>query len=671
VPAERRGCYPRAACTADYAATFCAELTCLPQGFAGECSSALSELHGHGFMPNTQRGDDYASDRDYYGLSTYVRLFEFFGREVGEPVTDSTTAASHYGYFGQWMAPYARTNWIDANAASDANYRGSTATASIEGGLFTATKLGRTKYPKYLAGSSTHAYTPWSDTSKGWGFFERAVECPYLGLVYLSNRLIIPPSGIAYEPSQDTHADDGGIFVGSAWLALPIFHASSPRGPQTVQRNAEDPKVSWTHVIDTAQVRGPVLSYAPEFFTRRWVEWCAFRDTQDSTYNWQLNASTMSGRCIDPSVYQTLGYSPADWMPSTGGEFNSIPNIFHDSSASTEDLGGWTGPTFWKLPQFGYPSAAAQEPYLLDMRTYNSSVYNNMVDMFKVGSPVAEADWPNASAAVFSSGSVHMRADPSGVQFRVRYTTGGGQTDISIDAPMTTSREYYNPGNGTSGSDRDPIETNLFYDWTANRTWSRYAKTVDRQGTLHLASISEAEAPASLRPLEYTEAVRGRANYEPHERFASTTTPMFDATCFACTDAARCEQQVRNVTVESGAVVSYRWFRWRDQPALVALAQEFPSTYTDAYLTHMQTRIEWMHQHWDGAASRTDNFLKRPSKLKHTAELERVLVIAQPPAGVPAFGWVPVSLSEEYPATAEGRRNGGATPGHRHEGGLW
>ena len=587
--------------------------------------------------------------------------------QVGEPVVDSTTAGSHYGYFGQWMSPYARTNHIDSQAASDPNYRGSSGTASIEGGLFTASKLGKTKYPKYLAGSSTHSYTPWSDTSKGWGFFEKAVDCSYLGVVYLSNRLIIPPSGIAYEPTQETYANDGGIFVGSSWLALPIFQASSPRNDQTVQRDTNDPKVSWTHVIDTAQVRGPVLTYAPEFFTRRWVEWCAFRDGQDATYNWTLDATTMSGKCINPSVYQTLGYSPADWMPSTGGEFNSIQAIFHDSSSSTEDLGAWTGPTFWKLPQFGYPTEAAKEPYLLDMRTYNSSVYNNMVDMFKVGSSVTKSDWQNSPAAVFSSGSFHMRADPTGVQFRVRYKAGSSETDIDIDPPMTTSREYYNPGDGTTGSDRDPIETNLFYDWTTDRSWSRYAKTVSRSGTLHIASISEAEAPSSLKALEYPEALKGRANYEPHEGFSSTTQPQFDASCFACNDAAKCEQQVRNITVESGAVVTYRWFRWRDQPVLAALAKEFPSIYSDAYLTHMQTRIEWMHEHWDGSASRTDNFLKRPSKLKHIAEVEHVLVVSQPPAGVPAFGWVPVSLSEEYPATAEGRKNGGATPAGKHD----
>ena len=81
VPFEQRGCYPRSACEARYASSFGDELSCIPQGFNGECSSALSELHGFGIVPNAKRGDDYAN-HGYYGTSSYIRLFEFLGREV-------------------------------------------------------------------------------------------------------------------------------------------------------------------------------------------------------------------------------------------------------------------------------------------------------------------------------------------------------------------------------------------------------------------------------------------------------------------------------------------------------------------------------------------------------------------------------------------------------------
>ena len=669
--------------------------------------------------------------------------------QVGEPVTDSTAETSHFGYFGQWLSPYARTAYDPKVAAQEgSSYRGSKATDSIEGGLFSASKLGKTKYPKYLPSASTKAYTPWSDTSRGWGFSENALDCSYLGVVYLSNRIIIPPSGISYEPSQETHATDGGIFVGAAWLAFPIFHAKYERNNETVRRTSTDPMLSWTHVIDTAQLRGPVLTYAPEFFTRRYAAWCQYQTGQDGGHDWSLDPSTMSGHCLDPSLYQTLGYSPADGLPTTGGEFEAIPAVFHDSTATTENLGEWTGPTFWKLPQFGFPSAQTKEPYVLDMRTYDVTVFDNMVDMWAVSairchrpaialpcpSPYAHTlgsprlaypslkpfsrasssqpgschdedageddDEPLAyshdcinrtEAAVegffknshsFSPGSYSMKAVPpttnvDGVEFHVRYkdATSQVETDLSLLAPITVSHEEYEEPStlphahalGGSGSNVDPKETNLYYDWTsASREWSRYAKTVRHSdGTLKLALIDEQEAPEALKPLEYTEGLKGRAQYASHEALAQTDS-TFDATCWECTDSSRCELQVRTITTESGAVVSYRWFRWRDQPSLVSLAKEFPQQYTDSYLAHMQKRVEWMHTHW-GSSAHPENFLKRPKKLKHLAELEHALVLDAPPDGVPSYGWVPVSLSEEYPATAACRQNGGATAGSKLE----
>jgi len=490
----------------------------------------------------------------------------------------------------------------------------------------------------------------------------------------------VPPSGISYEGTQNEHADSGGVFVGSAWLGLPIFHATRPRGgtaggaEDTVQRNASDPMVTWTHVIDTAQIRGPVLAYAPEFFTRRWVEWCAFRDTQDQTYDWQLNSTTMAGKCLDPSLYQTLGYSSADWMPSAGGEFNSIPTIFHDHTANPELNGDtYSGPTYWKLPAFGYPTGQTKEPYVLDVRTYNHTTYDQMVSLFARDGGATSDSFRNARAATkISSGSIHMASNPSAhPQFRVRHRpASGGSMDIDMETPMTVSREYSTVAG--SGSDRDPIETNVYYEWTAERTWSRYAKTVRRSdGSLKLAAITEAEAPPSLRPLEYTSGLKGRASYSPHSKHASNT---FDATCFECTNPSICEQQVRTVTVESGAVVSYRWWRWRDQPAIAALTKEFPQRYTEDYLAFLQTRVEWMHQHWDTLSSAHTNdpgdfFLKRPKALPRLAELEHVLVLDAPPNGVPAVGWVPVSLSEEFPPS--GLVNGGATDGGAHPGSMW
>jgi len=245
----------------------------------------------------------------------------------------------------------------------------------------------------------------------------------------------------------------------------------------------------------------------------------------------------MSGKCLDPSLYQTLGYSPADWMPSTGGEFNSIPSVFSDRTPNAElEADGYTGPTYWKLPPFGYPTAQQTEPYVLDPRTYDKTVFNSKVSLFATDGGATEASFAEPSAAAVSSGSVHMSSNPS-FDFRVRHRDeSSGTIDIDLEVPISVSREYLaEPG---SGSDRDSIETNLYYSWNAERAWSRYARTARTpSGELRLQPIAEDEAPPALREYEYTESLRGRTDYEPHERFASAS---FDATCFECVDAARC-----------------------------------------------------------------------------------------------------------------------------------
>jgi hypothetical protein len=98
-----------------------------------------------------------------------------------------------------------------------------------------------------------------------WGFHERALPCGYLGRIALTNRLVVPPSGLAFDESQDEHkassklsnsstrstqllADfccfvhllgsyqnkrqsSGGFYIGVGWTALPIFGGKTRTDP--------------------------------------------------------------------------------------------------------------------------------------------------------------------------------------------------------------------------------------------------------------------------------------------------------------------------------------------------------------------------------------------------------------------------------------------------------
>ena len=165
--------------------------------------------------------------------------------------------------------------------------------------------------------------------------------------------------------------------------------------------------------------------------------------------------------------------------------------------------------------------------------------------------------------------------------------------------------------------------------------------------------IDESEAPEGLHDLEYTLPLLGRANYVDHSYREDATFDYDDADaynawneteqwCWDCTDATECELEVRSVVLESTATLYYRWWRFRDQPAMKQLAHEFPETYTEEVLAAMQKRVELMHEHW------ADNdFIKKATKVNHKVELDHRLIL-DVPDGVPEYGWVPISVAELY-----------------------
>jgi hypothetical protein len=134
-------------------------------------------------------------------------------------------------------------------------------------------------------------YNPNSDTSGGWGFLERALPCDYLARIQvrclifdstpflrslaelrspppspstpkqLTNKLIVPPNGLAFDKFQDAHADDGGIYLGLGWTAMPIFGGAA-RTDAADQTSDKKPPFSTSN--GTCRKRAnPPASHAP------------------------------------------------------------------------------------------------------------------------------------------------------------------------------------------------------------------------------------------------------------------------------------------------------------------------------------------------------------------------------------------------------------------------
>jgi hypothetical protein len=184
------------------------------------------------------------SSEDVYGLSQYLRIFRLL---------DRTPNTGQFGLWGQWIG--------DDRALPDGPFN------SIEGGLFIHDKMGRSRFPKYMASAATHLYSGQSDTGGGWGFNETRIDCSLLGRVTLSNRVIVPPNLISFDEDQDTHDDEGGIFIGTSWVALPIF-GGLPRVDEQ-DWSTDGGKLTWTFMMDAANFSGPLIAYVPEHWSRR------------------------------------------------------------------------------------------------------------------------------------------------------------------------------------------------------------------------------------------------------------------------------------------------------------------------------------------------------------------------------------------------------------------
>ena len=186
-----------------------------------------------------------------WGLSYYTALWDSF---PSVPPNGALTAS------GTWLIPdnwrYSETLCPEGTFARGSltdrgpSYR--EVFQTIEGGVG---HWNRTRFPspqpKFRLIGNVDCYT--TDTSNpGWAWSNGDELVP--GLVQLSNRIIVPPDGITFEPQA-------GALIGAAWLALPLSEPYERDGLLVGDK-------SWTLFLESANFRGPVAYWTPESWSR-------------------------------------------------------------------------------------------------------------------------------------------------------------------------------------------------------------------------------------------------------------------------------------------------------------------------------------------------------------------------------------------------------------------
>ncbi len=186
-----------------------------------------------------------------WGLSYYTALWDSF---PSVPPNGALTAS------GTWLIPdnwrYSETLCPEGTFARDSltdrgpSYR--EVFQTIEGGVghWNQTRF-PSPQPKFRLIGNVDCYT--TDTSNpGWAWSDGNELVP--GLVQLSNRIIVPPDGITFEPQA-------GALIGAAWLALPLSEPYERDGLLVGDK-------SWTLFLESANFRGPVAYWTPESWSR-------------------------------------------------------------------------------------------------------------------------------------------------------------------------------------------------------------------------------------------------------------------------------------------------------------------------------------------------------------------------------------------------------------------
>jgi hypothetical protein len=328
-----------------------------------------------------------------------------------------------------------------------------------------------------------------------------------------------------------------------------------------------------------------------------------------------------------------------------------LPTVFTEGTASAHsDFDSGQGPKYWKAPEILYPNQTSKEPLVKDMRTYSAETYNSLVSLFNSMSSTTQ-DYMSAQSVL--NGSFLMYSNPS-TRHVMQKSDGSARVEIEPASNLIVEDDsdgqgrtlYVYWGNDTALYPRRysryyetvPFQTRPSDSPTGTKEWRNY-----KSSTKYIARAvyDESQIPESLRQTEYSGKAEGAASYQRHN-----STNYASHWCFDCLSNDSTCGDVQQVTLEDGAIVEYRWYRWRDQPAMRSMAREFPEVYTESYLSELQSRVEKMHTAGWFTPGTSQSFLRRPRDTSLT-EVERVLVMT-PPAGK-EVGWVPISLGQHYP----------------------
>lgn len=450
--------------------------------------------------------------------------------------------------------------------------------SDVEGGLgwWRDTRFPTTT-PKFIMGGVGPNFSDIANgPAHGWGTWEepRGVY----GVAQLSPWLLFPIDGLNLK--QGTC----GEMFGYGYFKLPLTEAKSVTNGKSVPTGNH----CWTLFLNTANFKGPVAFFTPYFWSGA------------SLKESRLSGKLLDSRPIDPNrhVQMETQYIPCRIAKDSKGESYAriapaaFPRNSDDNSALVHQDSAYNNTALWDSVEAwftgGVPSSGVVDSKGAHIRTFSKGGRATW-EIYSAEAGDKEKKIPIA----WNAFAIPTAINPKTFGYQWNYTNT--TKTVTKDGRLATLPEYFH-------LEKDARN--------GKEIWSPVApETVPTETGLQQLKWE--------RPVEQSEG----AYTTPNDVKSSWKTPGPAAGPF-------------KARLGDGSVVTYYWYRFADQPALLN------ADLTDAERERMQKKAEMIHRAW----RKDKNYLPPPTvgKLAHLDPAQ----VVKPPKGL-EVGYVPIATRQE------------------------
>jgi hypothetical protein len=441
--------------------------------------------------------------------------------------------------------------------------------SDIEGGLgwWRDTRFA-TITPKFIMGGVALNFSEWANgpgAGKG-----RDWDNPtgHYAIAQLSPWVLWPPDGLNLKQGTS------GELFGYGYLPLPLLSAHKTTAGKPIPTGDQ----CWTLFLNTRNFKGPVTFFVPYFWSKPTLENPQFAgqflDTRPSEPNKALQMETQYIPCFlsaDSNGQKFARIAPTSFPRDARG--NSI--LVHRLTAYKREA-LWSGVKAWF--EGGRAVSGAIDTREAALHTFQSEGGSTW-QMYGLDNPNEQKIPINWSAF----------ASPIAID---QYTYGykWNASMVTVNGALTTLPEYFRLGKNKNDKD----------EWQA---------------------IPVTDVPAETGLIEKTFG-RPRTDRAPEPYI----TPQNAKSSWKSPGPVAGPFQAK---LGDGSVVTYYWYRFADQPALLN------ADLTDAERETLQKKVEMIHRHW----KKNREYLP-PNTIGTLASLDPALLVT-PPKGM-EVGYVPI-----------------------------